>query len=126
ILYYSPFLDFRSLPIMIGEAYDKIVNVSRLELMRNDIESNYYYDERDPIIRHGYQNLEKQFQFIDNNSKFVNELNLPTKIIVKFHKTQNIDEGDLGYRALNFLTNYINNVRGVMQYANSLMSKDDD
>ena len=124
ILYYSPFLDFRRLPNMDSEAFNKIVNVSQIELIRNDIDSDSYYDEREQVIRHEYQNLERQFQFIDNNSEFINELNLPTNITVKFHKSQKIDESDLGRNARNFLLNYIDNLREVMGYANSLMEID--
>jgi predicted ATPase len=97
LLYYSPFLDFRSFSDIPSYVSDN--NISTNYLIEHDADTEH--SEYDKLLMHKYKNIERQFSFVQHNTHFVKELNLPSEVIVRFTKRSSNDEireDDHGFR----------------------------
>lgn len=123
-LFYSPFLDMRHIPEMKSDAFDKIINVCQNQLLNQDINSTIFQEERDNIVeRHKIMNVERQFQFVSENLDFVQQVNLPSQLDIRFYKRPEIDTSDLGFTARDFYKKFDQKVRDEMGEPNHLMSQ---
>jgi hypothetical protein len=98
-IFYNPSLDLKDYKGSLNSVELGIVDVSTNYLIWEDYE-NRTNDEYDSIENHRFKNTYRQFGLSQSKLVEFRDLKIPDQLEVRFNKNRNVDESDLGPKAL--------------------------
>lgn len=110
IIYCNPIYDFRDYPF--SNEYRPFADVSSTFLLAND-RGHRSLDHFNMVAYHKFQEIERQYTLIKTDllktTSILNEINIPSEIIIEFLKINHVEKKDLGFKAsrsYDWLRNY--------------------